>query len=258
MEFALIGLLVGIVIGMTGVGGTTITTPLLLIIGVQPVIAVGTNLMFSFISKFAALLLYWKKKRINWSIVLLLCVGSIPLSLAMSVFIGEIDAELTNQLVKISVGAVVAATAVFTLIRSIIQNGKNAKPNPLIKIEFTAYHVVMTIAFGVLIGILVTLTSIGAGVITLIAILWLYPRLNITTIVGTDLVHALIVTLIAGTGHFLLNHIEYTILGLLLLGSLPGVAIGFFLASKVSERLIRRLMALLLLCIGASMLLNAL
>ena len=257
MEFALIGLLVGIVIGMTGVGGTTITTPLLLMIGVQPIIAVGTNLVFSFISKSTALALYWRKQNINWTIVSLLCLGSVPLSLVMTFFLGQLDEAITNDLIEITVGSMVASTAIFLFLRSLIRKKNHQEPNKLTKIEFTRFRTIMTIAFGALIGVIVTLTSIGAGVITLIALLWLYPRLNITTIIGTDLVHALIVTLIAGTGHLLLDHMDVTILGWLLLGSLPGVGIGYLLASRVSERMIRRFIALLLFGIGASMLVNS-
>lgn len=258
MEYTLIGLLVGVVIGMTGVGGTTITTPLLLLIGVQPLIAVGTNLTFAFISKCAALALYWRKQNINWRIVLLLCTGSVPLSIFMTSFLMHADEAVTNDLIEISVGSIVAITAVFLFVRSFVRFKKppQTDENIVIRVRFTPFRIFMSIFFGALIGILVTLTSIGAGVITLIIILWLYPKLNITTIVGTDLVHALIITLIAGIGHLFLNHMDASLLGWLLVGSLPGVGIGYFIATRVSERIIRRLIALLLFGIGASMLVN--
>ena len=255
MIYPFLGLIVGIAVGITGVGGTTLMTPLLLLTNIAPIAAVGTGLVFSFITKLVATGLYGKRKRIHWQLVGLLCLGSIPSSIITTLFLKGFDDAIGDNTIRLIIGITIIATAIILLINKKFITTNHDTHHKLDRaLKFHEY--VLTVICGVLVGILVTLTSLGAGVAVIIFLFFLYPRLKATTIVGTDLVHAVLLTAIASIGHMFLSHMDYKLIAWLLLGSLPGVYIGYLIGKIVSERTMRLVIALALLLMGIALLLH--
>lgn len=250
MEYGYIvaGFIVGALVGLTGVGGGSLMTPILLLFfHIKPAVAVGTDLLYASITKTAGIMAHGKLGNIDWSIVRLLAFGSVPASFLTIVFLRTIDIASNNAIdtIKFWLGVALIITSVAVLLRN--------KLTELVKQDRwipEQYVKPCTVILGVILGILVTLTSVGAGALGVTALIMLYPREKITTIVGSDIAHAVPLTLVAGLGHATLGTINYSLLGTLLIGSIPGIYLGSHLSSKVAEHWVRIALACILIFVG--------
>lgn len=244
----LAGFIVGLLVGLTGVGGGSLMTPILLIFFHQPAaVAVGTDLLYASITKSAGIFAHGKLGNIDWRIVRLLALGSVPASIITTLFLAKMDITSDSAVVTIKfwLGIALMLTALSVIFRNQLANfSKNGHWIP------PAYAPALTILLGIVLGFLVTLTSVGAGALGVTALLILYPKTSITKIVGTDVAHAVPLTLVAGLGHVSLGTVDYYLLGTLLIGSIPGIWIGSHLSAKVAEHWIRLILSLILVYVG--------
>lgn len=252
--YSLAGLLVGILVGMTGVGGGSLMTPLLvLMFGFHPATAVGTDLLYASVTKSVGTAVHGKKKTVDWRIVGGLAMGSIPAALVTLFAMSRLGATGTHTaILNLLLGAALFLTAVATLFRPMILNWTGANFHPEGKTEISRW----TIVIGVMLGVLVSLTSVGAGALGTTALLILYPRLPIAKIAGSDIAHAVPLTLIAGIGHWIMGSVDFALMGALLVGSIPGIIVGSLLASKTSDNVLRPVLALTLLAVSVKLLLT--
>ncbi len=244
----LAGFIVGLLVGLTGVGGGSLMTPILLMFFHQPAaVAVGTDLLYASITKSAGIFAHGKLGNIDWRIVGLLALGSVPASISTTLLLAymDISSESAVATIKLWLGIALMLTALSVIFRS--QLAKFSKTGHWVKPTLAP---ALTILLGIILGFLVTLTSVGAGALGVTALLILYPKLSITKIVGTDVAHAVPLTLVAGLGHVSLGTVDYSLLGTLLIGSIPGIWIGSHLSAKVAEHWIRLLLALILVYVG--------
>ena len=261
------GLIIGAIIGLTGVGGGSLMTPLLIMgFGVNPAIAVGTDLLFAAATKLGGTVRLARERLIAWRAVGLLSVGSLPaalLTMAVLQHLGPSSAE-TEQLIRQVLGVALLLTALATLHNVLAsQRKKNAVlanngPTGAADLADTANatpaHWALPVLFGALIGSVVTLTSVGAGAIGVTALLILFPRLAIQRIIAVDLAYAVPLTLFAGLGHASLGQVDWHLLGLLLCGSLPGIWLGSRLLKSLNPQVTRTLLSTLLATIGIKLL----
>lgn len=254
--YSLSGLCVGALVGITGVGGGSLMTPLLvLLFGVHPATAVGTDLLYAAITKTAGTAVHGMHGRVNWKIVGSLAVGSVPAALLMLWLLAGVDRKsigVTNTITT-ALGWLLVMTAIMLVFRGPILQlarraiGDRTPPRP-------ATILALTVILGFLLGVLVTLTSVGAGALGVTILLILYPRLDVREIVGSDIVHAVPLTLIGGTGYWLIGEIDWPMLSALLIGSIPGIIIGSLLAPKLHERTIRIVLAATLAVVAGKLL----
>jgi len=247
IAYTLSGLLVGILVGLTGVGGGSLMTPLLILLGVPPVKAVGTDLLFASITKMGGVWVHGRRGTIDWRIVGLLAAGSLPASLLTLVLLHYLAEQgwQINALIIPLIGVAVILTALALIFK------KQLQQHPWFKTRaHTAGLNTATIVTGAVLGALVTLTSIGAGAIGVVALFLLYPLIPTIRIVGSDIAHAVPLTLVAGLGHLQMGNVDFVLLGSLLLGSLPGIYIGSHLGVKIPENVLRLALASMLMLIG--------
>ncbi|MDR6669788.1 sulfite exporter TauE/SafE family protein [Rhizobium sp. 1399] len=254
--YSLSGLVVGALVGITGVGGGSLMTPLLvLLFGVHPATAVGTDLLYAAITKTAGTAVHGMHGRVNWKIVGSLAAGSVPAALLMLWLMAGVDRKsigVTNTITT-ALGWLLVMTAIMLVFRSQILEfarraiGDRMPPQP-------ATIAVFTVVLGFVLGVLVTLTSVGAGALGVTILLVLYPRLDVREIVGSDIVHAVPLTLIGGTGYWIIGEIDWSMLLALLVGSIPGIVVGSLLAPKLHERTIRIVLAVTLAVVASKLL----
>jgi len=246
--YIIAGFLVGLLVGLTGVGGGSLMTPILMIFfNVKAAVAVGTDLLYASITKSVGIFAHGKLGNIDWKIVRLLAYGSIPAAIVTTIYLrySDVASDSTVANIKIWLGIALMLTSLSVLFRN--QLAQSAKKSHWIN---PAYTPTLTVILGLVLGYMVTLTSVGAGALGVTALLILYPKVSITKIVGTDVAHAVPLTLVAGLGHVTLGTVDYQLLGILLIGSIPGIWIGSHLSSKVAEHWIRTVLALILVYIG--------
>ncbi|WP_025869612.1 sulfite exporter TauE/SafE family protein [Methylobacillus glycogenes] len=255
--YILSGFAVGFLVGITGVGGGSLMTPLLVFLfGFKPMVAVGTDLLFAAITKTGGVWVHHgTHKSVDWKVVALMATGSLPVSIATIYVIKHLIAvgKDTTGLITYALGIALILTACALLIRSfLLRKQVAAVEDDVISIgRFNGNtQIAATVMVGAVLGALVTLSSVGAGALGTIAILLLYPRMSTLKVVGTDLAHAIPLTAVAGIGHWTLGHIDFTLLGSLLIGSLPGIWIGSHVSAKIPEKVLRPILALILLLIG--------
>jgi uncharacterized membrane protein YfcA len=256
--YTLSGFLVGMIVGVTGVGGGSLMTPLLvLFFGVSPATAVGTDLLYASITKALGGWVHSSNGTVDWKIVGLLSLGSLPaalLTIALFKFL-ELDEKTLKVLITSVLSIALLLTATALLLKDWIK--KIAQREDGTVYELHHRHLASaTIITGAIVGALVTISSIGAGVLGTVALLFLYPRLSAVKVVGTDIAHAVPLTAIAGLGHLALGTVDLVLLGSLLLGSLPGIYIGSHLSAKVPEKVLRPVLAVMLLIIGTRLILS--
>ena len=254
MQFTLSGFIIGMLVGLTGVGGGSLMTPLLVIIfKINPAIAVGTDLLYASITKSAGILSHGSMGHINWKIVKTLMVGSIPSSLVCTYFLEKIDlnSPITLYWIEIILGTTLFLTSLAVFFQpGIIKKTRERDANENNNIIF------LTIVLGFLLGGLVTITSVGAGAMGVTALIFLYPRIKISRIIGTDIAHAVPLTMLAGIGHYNLGNVDIKLLGALLIGSLPGVLIGSYLSDKFNEKTLRYILAIILMVVSFELIFN--
>jgi uncharacterized membrane protein YfcA len=257
LSYALSGLFVGILVGLTGVGGGSVMTPILvLLFGQNPATAVGTDLIFSATTKLAATASFGFSRRVDWGIVGRLLRGSVPASSAVLVWIYL--TRRTPGVVDHTISHCLAIILAMTSVALFLQN-----PLQRLSIGITArwlerverYKVLLTVAAGTLLGAGVTLTSVGAGALGVVALLALYPlRLPTDRLVATDIAHALPITMMAAAGHALLGNVDLSVLALLLIGSIPGVVLASRAVIRLPQLLTRTLIALMLAVVSIELL----
>ena len=239
---------VGAIVGMTGVGGGSLMTPLLLsVFRLSPAVAIGTDLWFAAVTKTAGSMSHHQAGHVRWRITALLLAGSIPASVA-TVALMHFSGVTKGWAAALtfSLGIALLLTAVTVAYRHIWQKVGLQLERWIPERRKPA----LTVACGVILGVLVSLTSIGAGAIGATLILLLYPRIESHQVVGTDIAHAVPLTLVAGIGHATLGHVDWTLLAALLLGSVPGIWLGAQLTRKMPEKLVRTLLCVSLVTAG--------
>ncbi len=252
------GALTGMLVGLTGVGGGAVMTPLLLLVfGVAPVSAIGTDLWFAAITKVAATRIHHGNGLIDWQVVRRLWLGSLPASALTLLWMRmvPIGAE-TAAFLKLMIACAVVLTALAMLFQKQLHDlGRRFRTEAGSTEHFKALQGPLTIAAGALLGVLVTLTSIGAGALGVVFLAYLYPlRLTPSRLIATDIVHAIPLAVFAGMGHLLMGHVDFGLLGNLLIGSIPGVIVGAMLSSRLPQVLLRRALSAILLFTGFKLL----
>jgi len=247
--YSLSGLAVGLLVGFTGVGGGSLMTPLLvLLFGIHPATAVGTDLLYAGLTKISGSLVHNFNGAIDWRITRRLASGSAPAAaltlLALSHF-GH-DTRTTGQLITTVLGFALIMTAVTLIFRKWLLAKVAAKLETLNDRQIGW----LTVLLGAVLGVLVSISSVGAGAIGVTALLMLYPKLPTVRIVGSDIAHAVPLTLIAGAGHWWIGSVDWSLLASLLVGSVPGIAIGSHFASRVPDKVLRPLLAGTLALVG--------
>lgn len=255
--FVLAGFFVGLVVGLTGVGGGSLMTPLLIFgFGIKPHLAIGTDLLFAAFTKMGGTVSLARSRLVDWRIVGQVAAGSIPASL-VTLYVLEHVGPANHALQSVmttTLGAALLLTAGATLYKAL--RGKAAPVH--IGIEHltqatTARHWSLPVLFGAIIGALVTITSVGAGAIGVTVLMLLYPALPLPRIVAADIAHAVPLTLVAGLGHAAIGSVDWPLLVKLLAGSLPGIWLGTYLMHKTPDRVIRALLSVLLAYAGVKL-----
>lgn len=253
--YTLSGFLVGLIVGVTGVGGGSLMTPLLvLFFGVSPATAVGTDLLYASLTKTVGGWVHGRRGTVDWKVFGLLAMGSLPaavVTIALLKYLA-LDEKSLRSLVTSVLSVALLATAAALLLKDQIKKLARRKDGTVYELHHR-YLPAATIVTGIFVGALVTISSIGAGVLGTVALLFLYPRMPAVKVVGTDIVHAVPLTALAGMGHMALGTVDLVLLGSLLAGSLPGIYIGSHLSAKVPEKVLRPLLAVMLLIIGLKM-----
>ena len=257
LAYVLAGLVVGLIVGLTGVGGGSLMTPILIFFfGVKPYMAVGTDLLFAAFTKAGGTLSLARQRLVPWRVVLHLSAGSLPAALLTLWVLHRVGAasDAVQRIMTTTLGVALLLTAAATAYKAI--RGKQL-PRTLASGQedsaTRARHWSLPLLFGALIGTLVTLTSVGAGAIGVSVLLLLYPLLPLPRIVAADIAYAVPLTLVAGMGHASLGSVDWPLLAKLLAGSLPGIWIGSRLMSHTPERLVRSLLSLLLAYAGVKL-----
>ena len=246
--YVIAGFVVGWLVGLTGVGGGSLMTPILLLVfNVKAAVAVGTDLLYASITKTAGIFAHGKLGNIDWKIVGTLALGRVPVSFITTLYIGEYDtsSDALVSSIKFWLGLALLLTSLSVLFRHELM--KSVKHDDIINPKLIP---ALTLILGMVLGFMVTLTSVGAGALGVTALLLLYPKVHINKIVGSDIAHAVPLTLVAGLGHASLGTVDYGLLGTLLIGSIPGIWIGSHMTSVVGEHWVRNMLALILVYVG--------
>lgn len=257
-HYSLSGLLVGAFVGITGVGGGSLMTPILvLIFGIHPVTAVGTDLLYAAITKFVGTIVHGRNQTVNWRIVRLLAAGSIPgalLTLLLISATGRLNDD-TARFITTTLGGMLLVTSALLVFRGPLTAMRNRRLQSAEALRLPQDYPLPTVVLGFVLGMLVTLTSVGAGALGVTLMLFLYPRLRLTDIIGSDIAHAVPLTLISGIGYWAIGGVDWHMLGSLLVGSIPGIIAGSLIAVAVSDRLIRPILAIILAVVGLKLVL---
>ncbi len=243
--YSIAGFVVGAIVGLTGVGGGSLMTPLLvLVFGVAPVTAVGTDLLYAGLTKAGGIASHGLKGHIDWRVTGLLAVGSIPATLLALGLLSVLPpaSPSTKLVVSTALGVMLVLTALALVFR---ESSWIAK-----------HRTFATVATGAFIGFAVTFSSVGAGAVGVTALVLLYPALATVRIVGSDIAHAVPITLIAGLGHAFLGNVNWWLLASLLVGSLPGILVGSHLAARIPERVLRHSLVAVLLLAGTKLVIH--
>ena len=254
LAFVVAGFFVGCVVGLTGVGGGSLMTPILIFFfGIKPYMAVGTDLLFAAFTKMGGTVKAARSGLVDWRIVISLSVGSLPAALLTLYLLHKFGAnsKAVQSVMTTTLGAALLLTAAATLYKAL--RGK-VGPKQIARGDEAAalkpLHWSLPPLFGALIGVLVTLTSVGAGAIGVTVLMVLFPLLPLRRIVAADIAYAVPLTLVAGLGHASIGSVDWDMLLSLLAGSLPGIWLGSHLIARTPERVIRALLSLLLAYAG--------
>jgi uncharacterized protein len=248
--YSLSGFAIGGLVGFTGVGGGSLMTPLLvLLFGIHPATAVGTDLLYAGLTKISGTAVHGWNGTVDWRITRRLAAGSAPAAALTILALGYFghDSNAANSVITTTLGVALIATAVTLLFRAWLLKRVANRLESLNDGQIR----LLTVALGATLGVLVSISSVGAGAIGVTALLMLYPKLPTVRIVASDIAHAVPLTLIAGAGHWFIGSIDWWLLASLLVGSIPGIMIGSQLASRVPDRVLRPVLAGTLAVVGA-------
>ena len=257
LTFVFAGFAVGLVVGLTGVGGGSLMTPILIFFfGIKPYLAVGTDLLFAAFTKMGGTVKLARARQVDWRIVAHLSAGSIPAALLTLLLLhqfGPADPAVQG-LMTTTLGGALLLTAAATLYKALKRPRSAVQTQALIAPHANKpRHWSLPILLGAVIGALVTLTSVGAGAIGVTVLMILYPLLPLPRIVAADIAYAVPLTLVAGLGHASLGSVDWSLLVKLLAGSLPGIWVGAHLMSRTPERAVRSLLSVLLAYAGVKL-----
>ncbi|HEY6579314.1 MAG TPA: sulfite exporter TauE/SafE family protein [Rhizomicrobium sp.] len=247
--YSLSGFVVGLLVGVTGVGGGSLMTPLLvLLFGIHPSTAVGTDLLYAAATKTVGAGVHGANGTVEWRIVGWLAAGSVPTTIVTLLVLAHAGAQsgAANHAIAFVLGIALIATAVAILFRRIILNYFSRRPGQANSRRTTTFTVVL----GAVLGVLVSLSSVGAGAIGVTVLLVLYPALPASKLVGSDIAHAVPLTLIAGFGHWLIGSVNFHILLSLLTGSIPGIVLGSLISTRMPDNVLRPILASSLALVG--------
>ncbi len=247
--YSLSGLVVGMLVGLTGVGGGSLMTPLLvLVFGIHPATAVGTDLLYAGVTKISGAAVHSFNRAVDWRITGLLALGSVPtaaLTLIALSYFGR-DTKSVSDLITTVLGVALLLTAATIIFRKWLLAKVAARVERLSGRQIAA----LTVALGAALGLLVSISSVGAGAIGVTALLMLYPKMPTVRIVGSDIAHAVPLTLVAGAGHWWIGSVDWSMFASLLIGSIPGIIFGSSLAARVPDHVLRPLLAGTLALVG--------
>jgi uncharacterized membrane protein YfcA len=247
------GFAVGLLVGMTGVGGGSLMTPLLILLfGVHPATAVGTDLIFAGSTKTVGTVVHAAARTVDWTLVALLALGSVPATAVTILVLSRFDLQsaAAQHVITVTLGAVLLITAFFLIAG---HRMRERYADRMLKLDRRSVAL-FTIALGLIMGVLVTTTSVGAGAIGVTVLLLLHPKMPAARVVGSDIAHAVPLTFLAGAGHWYLASINGALLTTLLIGSLPGIVLGSYLATRAREAMIRMALAGVLVVVGVRLL----
>lgn len=244
----IMGVFVGFLVGLTGVGGASLLMPLLMIIGINPIVAVGTDLFYNAVTKLFGTIQHWRQKTINGRLVLYFSLGSIPGAVIAIVFLKVFDSYFHNIdiIIKHSIGYVLIFVATAMFVQTFFSHHFETKPG---QADAIVGKKGLTILIGIVLGFIVGLTSIGSGSLFAIALLYIY-RIRTSSVVGTDIAHAFCLVTAAGILHAGLGNVDYLLAINLLIGSIPGVIFGSKLSTKVSSKPLRLILTVILFISG--------
>ena len=252
--YSLAGVLVGMLVGLTGVGGGSLMTPLLVLaFGFHPATAVGTDLLYASATKTVGGAVHGLRGTVDWAIVRRLAMGSVPAAAATLLLLSRAaeQSERTGAAIAVALGVTLICTAIATFFRTRIVTAIT----PHFRGIQGRKRDLLTVLLGAMLGVLVSLTSVGAGALGMTALLILYPGAPVNRLVGSDIAHAVPLTLIAGMGHLWLGSVDLLLLGSLLAGSIPGIVLGSVIASRVTDRVLTPILATTLALVGLKLIL---
>ena len=247
--FVVSGLAIGLLVGFTGVGGGSLMTPLLvLVFGIHPATAVGTDLLYAGLTKISGAAVHAYHRSVDWRITRRLALGSVPASLLSLVLLAHLGSHsrASGGIISTTLGVALIITAIMLIFRKALLSRLTRLTDGASEQRIMA----LTVLLGVVLGVVVTISSVGAGAIGATILLTLYPKSPIVRIVGSDIAHAVPLTLIAGAGHWWLGSVDLHMLFSLLAGSVPGIMISSHFASRVPDRVLRPLLAGTLAVVG--------
>ena len=244
--FVILGLVVGLLVGATGVGAGSLITPALVLSGIPPAVAVGTDLAYAAISKSAGAAVHRVQRSLDLRIAGLLAAGSVPAAGATVAALAATGVHTKSSVIA----AALAVALVLTALALLAGRARIAAIAARYESRIARHRVALTVAAGVLLGALVTVSSIGAGALGAVLLVALYPTMPAVRVAGTDIAHAVPLTLVGGFGHLWLGTVDFGIVGNLLVGALPGIVVGSILAGRLPDGIVRRLLACVLLYAG--------
>ena len=253
LVYGISGFCVGVLVGMTGVGGGSLMTPLLILLfGVHPTTSVGTDLLFAASTKATGTVVHAAARTVDWILVSRLAIGSAPATIATLIVLSRFDLKgvAAQHVITVTLGGVLLLTSLFLIAGRSIRTRYGDRLNRLD--PRTAR--LLTITLGATMGILVTITSVGAGAIGVTVLLLLHPKMPAARIVGSDIAHGVPLTLLAGAGHWYLGSVDWSLLGSLLVGSLPGIVFGSYVATRARDAVVRMTLAGILVIVGVRLL----
>ena len=248
------GFVVGLLVGLTGVGGGSLMTPLLILVfGTTATTAVGTDLLYAAITKSVGSVAHGRKQNVDWTIIGQLAAGSLPGSVLTIIlmYLAGIRGDSSPRLITITLGVALVLSAAAVLARPLIRRWVHGHAG-----ERRHWTAPLTVITGFVLGVLVTISSVGAGALGMTLLVILYPGVRLVRLVGTDVAHAVPLTLVAGMGHLLLGAIDWLLLLSLLIGSVPGITVGSHMSARLPERVLRPILAIILVVVGVRMLLR--
>ncbi len=252
LGYSFAGLLVGFVIGLTGIGGGALMTPILIVgFGIPLIVAVSTDLLYAAFTKAGGIFNYAKKQLVEWRVAGLLLLGSLPSAYLTLLYLSQIESLATlESTINLTLGLSLVLTSVAVFFRESIRRFSDKQSDRAISRLLGQFRPYLTVLCGLFLGGLVTLSSVGAGALGTAMLILLYPRFSMGTIVGTDLVHAVVLTAFSGFGHMQMGSVDLELLAYLLVGSLPGVWLGSRMGANLSPKLMQPVIGTLLMAIG--------
>lgn len=254
--YSLCGFVVGALVGVTGMGGGSVMTALLILVfGVHPMTAVGTDLLYAAVTKATGTRVHAGRGNVVWPVVGLLAAGSVPATLLTIWLLSRVPlrSPALAHAVTLALGAAILLAACALLLRLRLPQESIAQADAA---DPTSSRPLLTIALGALLGVAVSLTSVGAGAIGIVLLRYLHPRIASVRLVGSDIAHAVPLTLLAGTGHWMMGDVDWVLLVSLLAGSLPGIVLASHVAHRVPERILQPVLGAMLLAIGLRLILS--